>query len=407
VRHSFLSAILVLSASFAGAVEWTPVGGITVLGGMQSFAGERGSLSGNADASFAPAMRLDDRLSLLPSVRAEYEGTRRVNDVLGTATSAQERFESRLAIRAVWSQPSSRWRFKPAVAYAREMLKETKDETWGLGLYDQVRWTAGAEAELMTVAPHSLRLAVDWFQVAYPNYTTLESQAVFQFSGQSLARELVGDRVLDRTGWQFRVGGDASLGSRAVAEGSLLGVWSRFPSQPLVDEGGQLSGRTRQDFLTSAAFALRMPHDWNADLRARAGLELGVNANTSDQNGYDATRGRFLAGFYDYVEWRVAPSASVVIGPPRRPVTAQLKLGRRQRHYTRRPPQGETGAYGSGSLTTIEWTFGASLDYPMARRLSLLFSVERVSASSNQRYQRYYRYAYEAATALAGLRWDW
>lgn len=407
MRSAVLLVLLASSGPSAKAVEWAPVGGITVLGGVHSFAGERGSLSGNADASFSPAMRLNERWSLLPSARAEYEGTRRVADVLGAATPAQERFEGRLGIRAVWSDPSSRWRFKPSVAYGREMLKETRDEAWGTGLYDQMRWTTGAEVELLTVAPHSLRLAVDWFQASYPNYTTLESQAVFQFSGQPLARELVGDRVLDRTGWQFRLGGDAPLGARAAAEASLLGVWSRFPSQPIVDEAGQLSGRARQDFLTGAALTLRMPHDWNADLRARAGLELGVNANTSDQNGYDATRGRFLPGFYDYVEWRVAPAASVVIGPPRRPVTVQLKLGRRQRHYMRRPPQGETGAYGPGSLTTIEWTFGASLDYPMARRLSLLFSVERASVSSNQRFQRYYRYAYEAATALAGLRWDW
>lgn len=398
---------LILCVPAAGAVEWVPVGGLSVLGGVHSFAGEQGSLSGNAVASFSPAMRLSPRWSFLPSAHAEYEGTRRVSDVLGTMTPAAERLGGRLGLRAVWSDPSSRWRLKPTISYARDLSKETKDEAWGKGLYDQIRWAVGGEAELLAVEPHSLRAAVDWFETVYPNYTSLESQAALQFGGQSLARELVGDRVLDRRGWQFTLSGDAPLGSRAIGAASLTGVWSRFAAQRLVDEGGQFQDRAREDFLTRVVFALRMPHEWNADLRARAGLEVGMTANTSNQNGYDATRGRFLPGFYDFVEWRVEPSAVFIIGPPRRPVSASLRLGRRQRRYTSRPAQSETGAYGSGPLTSTEWTFGASLDYPMAKRLSLIFTVERTSASSNQRCQRYYRYAYEATTALAGFRWDW
>lgn len=398
---------LVVCVSSARALEWVPVGGVSVLGGIHSYEGDRGSITGNATASFSPAVRLGTNWSLLPSAHAEYEGTRRLTEVLGTMTPAAQRLEGRLGLRGVWAPPSSRWRLKPAVSYSRELSKETKDEAWGKGLYDQIRWVIGAEAELLTTEPHSLRLAVDWFESVYPNYTTLESQAALEFAGQSLARELVGDRVLDRRGWQFTLSGDAPLGRRLIAEGSLTGVWSRFAAQRLIDEGGQFQDRAREDFLTRAAFALRMPHEWNADLRVRAGVEAGLLANTSNQNGYDATRGRFLPGFYDFVEWRLEPSAIFVIGPPRRPVTASVKVGRRQRRYTSRPAQSDTGAYGSSALETREWTFAASLDYPMAERLSLQFSLERASDSSNQRFQRYYRYDYEATTVLAGFRWAW
>lgn len=378
-----------------------------MLGGMHSFDGERGSVSGNAQASFVPAMGINPLWSVLPSVRVGYEGTRRAVDVLGTMTPTQERLEGRLGLRAVRGHESSRWRLKPSVSYAREWLRETKDETWGKGLYDQVRWTVGAEVEMVTQEPHSLRLAVDWFESVYPNYVTLESQVASLATGRPLARELAGDRVLDRRGWQFRLAGGAELGPRALVEASLLGAWSRFPAQSVVDHGGQFEGRLRQDFLTEAVSILRMPHEWNADLRARAGLEIGVMANTSNQNGYDPTRGRFLPGFYDFVEWRVIPAIEVVMGPARRPVNAHLRLGRRRRQYISRPVQGETGAYGADSLETTEWTGSAGLDYPMARGLSLLFSLERTSLSSNQRYQRYYRYAYEATSVLAGLRLAW
>ncbi|MDE2511360.1 MAG: hypothetical protein KGL74_09580, partial [Elusimicrobia bacterium] len=89
-----------------------------------------------------------------------------------------------------------------------------------------------------------------------------------------------------------------------------------------MDEGGQFKSDSRQDVLADASVAARMPHEWNADLRVLGGLELGLTVNSSNQNGYDATRGQFLPGFYDFTEWRAAPSATLIVGPVRRPVRA-------------------------------------------------------------------------------------
>jgi hypothetical protein len=36
-----------------------------------------------------------------------------------------------------------------------------------------------------------------------------------------------------------------------------------------------------------------------------------------------------------------------------------------------------------------------------------VFELDRASASSNQDFQPFYRYSYEATSALAGVRWDW
>jgi hypothetical protein len=150
-----------------------------------------------------------------------------------------------------------------------------------------------------------------------------------------------------------------------------------------------------------------MPHEWNADLRALGALNFGVTANTSNQNGYDAALGRFSPGFYDYYELRAAPAATVLVGPRRRPVRATLSVGWRRRDYPHRAPQDESGAYGGGSLSTTEWTLGADLSYPMSPRLSLIFDLQRASASSNQKFRQFYSYSYQATTALAGVRWDW
>lgn len=408
MRRALLAAVLLAAAPLAArGLDWTPIGRVQALGGLHSFNGDRGAFSGNLDGVFAPALNLSERWAMAPSVRGSFEGTRRLADVLGTATPAQQRADGRVGVLAVYGDPASRWRFKPAISYEVELLKETKDEVWGHGLFDNQRLTVGAEVELITSFPRSVRFRADWFKALYPNYTTLESQAAYQFQGRSLSRELVGEHALDREGYQFALSGDAPVGARAVAEGRVAVVWSRYPNQRVVDLSGQFTPDGREDFFTDASVTVRMPHDWNADLRALGALELGLLANSSNQNGYDATRGRFLPGFYDFNEWRAVPSLTVILGPARRPVRATARAGWKRRNYPHRPAQGPTGAYGSAGLRSTEWSAGLALSYPMARRVTLLLDLSRASASSNQDFQPFYRYSYQATTALAGVRWEW
>lgn len=404
--RGFLVLSALLTAAAAGAVEWTPIAGFQALGGAHSFRGQRGQLSGNADAVFAPAIRLNDSWSLLPSLRSTYEGTRRVNDALGASTPLMERMDHKAAFRAVWSDPASRWRIKPGLSYKLSFLKETRDEKWGGGLFDERLWTAGVEAEYLTRDPHSVRVSLDWFSATAPNYTTLESQAALQFSGQPLARELVGDRILDRDGARLGAAFDLPVGERVRADAGLSTVWSRYGRQRLVNEAGQFDPDRREDFLTSIHAAARMPHDWNADLRALGSLTVGVSFLASNQNGYDASRGKFQSRFYDYREVSVRPAVTVLVGAARETVSVDLSLGWRRRSYLNRRAQDASGADGA-PLTATEWSAAATLTYPVAPRFSLVFTLERASASSNQRLERFYRYAYEATSALAGFRWDW
>ena len=397
----------VLACAPARALEWIPIAGITALGGVHSFRGDKGSLSGNVDAVFSPALRLGESWSLLPSVRSGYEGTRRVVDVLGAATPAQESMEHRAAVRAVWADSSSRWRLKPGLSYKASFLKETRDETWGGGLFDERLWTVGGEAELIVREPHSLRASLDWFDASYPNYTSLESQAALQFSGQAIARELVGDKALNRNGLRLGLALDAPAGERVRLDAALSTVWSRYPRQKIINDAGLFDVSNREDLLTAVTLAARMPHEWNADIRALASMTFSASFLSSSQNGYDASRGRFLARFYDYQETSVSPAVKILAGPARAPVSIDLGLGWRRRSYLNRPAQDGTGVYGGNTLVATQWTLSGTLTYPIVRRFSLVFTLERASASSNQSFERFYRYAYEATSALAGVRWDW
>lgn len=400
-------ALLLALAVPAGAAEWTPLYGVTALAGQHGFNGAQSSFSGTVDAVFAPGGRLTPSWAVLPSLRAQYEGVRSLDDTLGAATVAQERMTHRLAGRAVYQRPGSRWRLKPSASLKVEWLKETRDEAWGKGLFDRRTLALGGEAEYLLAEPAALRVALDLFDARYPNYRSLEAQAAAAFAGETLSREFAGERALDRRGWQALAAGTAGLGPRATLDLSLGVVGSRFPQQKVVVETGLLSGAAREDTLATLSAAARMPHDYNLDLRVLGSLELAAALRRSNQNGYDAARGRFIAQAHDFNELSVAPAVKVLAGPPRRPLSVSLALGWKRRAYPHRPVQDASGAYGGEPLSQTTWSFDGSASYPVAPRFSLLFTLSRASTRSNSRYERYFRWSYEALNVLAGFRWEY
>ena len=159
----------------------SPIYGLQVLGGQYFFAGDKGALSGNISGVVAPAMKFNERWSLLPSLNSSYQGTKQVVDLVGAGTLVQEQMEHRAALKAVYSPEGSRWRFKPSASFKAQLLKETRGETWGKGLFDYRKWNAGFETEFMYHDPFSVRLGLDYYETSFHNYTSLESQAATAF----------------------------------------------------------------------------------------------------------------------------------------------------------------------------------------------------------------------------------
>src|SRR3989338_131160 len=195
---------------FAGrAAEGSPPSGLQMLGGQYFFAGEKGSLSGNVSGMVAPALKFNEQWALLPSLNSSYQGTKQVVDLVGAGTLFQEQRAHRASLKSVYTSPGGNWRLKPSASYKYELLKETKDEDWGNGLFDYKKWDLGFEGEYVYREPFSLRAGFDYYQVAFLNYKTLESQAAQNFSG--LSRELTGDRILDSRNYALSLGVDAPV----------------------------------------------------------------------------------------------------------------------------------------------------------------------------------------------------
>lgn len=395
------AALAAGSAGRSRAVEITPLYGLQVLGGQYFFASEKGALSGNAAGHVAPAFKFGERLSLLPSLHSSYQGTKQVVDVVGTGSFFQEQMEHRLAAKVVWSPGGSQWRLKPSMSFKYNLLKETKDEEWSSGLFDYYTWKGGLEAEYVYHDPFSFRVGADYFETKYPNYTSLESAAAFSQAGVALARELVGNQILDTRNVMGNLAIDLPLFNRLAAEASATMLYQSFYNQPIVDDAGQNTALKRQDFLTILALGIKMPYEMNRDLRVLGSFDGSVAYNTSNQNSYDAIRTFYTPLYYNYGEVRVGPSLRLYVGPTRKPVILGLSGQYWYRRYPKRRIQNSQGGYEGASLQNNNWLAATTLTYPMAPHFALHFNFQYGRATSNMRFDQFYAYNYR----LAGNFW--
>jgi len=389
-------------------IVYEPMYRLRLLGGQYYFTTGNGSVSGNIMAVAAPGIMLNRRWSLFPVLSGSYKGTKDVQDLVGAGTVFQEQMDYRAGLKGVYKlEEDPRWRVKPSGSYTIQYLKETKDEGWGSGLFDYRKLDFGIETEFLYKKPFSLRAGFDYFLTRFPNYTSLESQAATSFQNQSLARELVGDSVLDVNGQAFNIAGDLPLG-RVAAEGSYLFMHQGFPSQPLVDSSGQLTSEHRDDTTHMLSGRLIYPWQIRQGLRLTGSVGLGVVQNTSDQNNYDASHAVFTERFYDYTEHRRSVGFRLSAGDPKeRPVVAGLDMSLNTRTYARRRIQDAAGTYLGDNLRTNTFALSASASRPIAPRFKALFTIQHVVSSSNQEYEQLYQYSYSATNYLFGVSYDY
>ncbi|MBI3551756.1 MAG: hypothetical protein HY077_04500 [Elusimicrobia bacterium] len=391
------------AAKAAVAVEISPIYGLQMLGGQSFYSGQKGTLSGNLNGTIAPAMKFNDKWSLLPTINTAYQGTEQVLDVVGGQTLFQMQWDNLAAAKLIYTPEGSDWRLKPSTSFKYELLKESNDERLGSGLFDYYQWSAGFEGEYLYRDPFSFHAGGDYFELHFPNYTSLESQAATNFGGQSLARELVGNRVIDTQNAMLGLGVSAPIQDRFVVEGGGRVLYQHFPNQHLVDATGNLTTPLRDDVATTLSGSLKMPVEFNADLRTLGALDLSGTYNSSNQNNFDASQTKFIPYFYNYGEVKVAPSFKLLVGSPRQPIVLGLSAAYWYRRYPYRPTQDPAGAYLSDHIHTNNWMTGANLNYPMAPHFSLVFDFNYGRGSSNQQFEQFFKYNYSTSNYWFGF----
>ena len=406
----FCAAVLLAAALPASAVEWTPVFNASVSGGQYFFKGQRGNLGGNAAVTAAGMAKLNERWSLLPVYNVSYRGTKGVEDGVAAGTLFQQQMDHTVSLTGIRKIEDSTWRIKPSAGYKREFLKETRDESWGKGLFDYEKISAGVEVENIYKEPFSLRAGIDVFRVRFPSYESLESRSgVDPFGSPPAASSPRSTRLIPTTGRpRLRQPPLAHRDPKFVLSGSYSFLYKDFLDQRIVQNTGQFADVARRDFQQSLSGSVGRPipvHVFGADGRLDLSLGLNFSYNLSNQNSFDATFVRFLDDSYSYWTLGAGPGAMLSWGDKKEPSWTSASFRWTRQTYLGRLVQDSVGVYGSAKQARPVHVLGG-VRLPDAPKLTMTFRTNILWAASNHQYQKNYSYTYRAMNYLIGVAYE-
>jgi hypothetical protein len=380
------------------AVEVKPVVNAQVLGGQYYYNGSESSLGALASLMVSPYTKFNDQWSLVPLYSGNYQGTKQVQDLVGGGTLFQDSQDHSVSLKAIRSFQNG-IRLKAVTGYGVELLRETKDEGWGNGLYDNRRLSAGTEAEWSWAKDSFVRLAYDYYAIRFPNYQSLSSQAAAFGQG----RELDAPNVLDTHNHMLTLGSQFAMPASGILEASFSNTWTSFPDQHLVDLSGSLTPDTRSD--RSEVFSLQgtWPVWSGATNRLIGSLGYTRTHLYSNQNHYDPSQPLpvFNGDYYGYLTHSLKTEWTLLAGEA--PWTIQLDGSLSHQHYSDRLIQDSTGIYGT-DITHVNFaTVGLSVSYPIAKGFQVKATTAYGWNNSNNTDVNVYQYHYNTQTYLFGF----
>ena len=385
-------------------------------GGQYFFQAEQGNLSGNLNVLASMVIKhekLGPKWAIVPVVSSQYQGTKQVTDLVGGGTLFQERMAHSLAVRGV-CQLSPEWKLKPGLGYKWELLKETRDESWGNGLFDYRRPGFSLEGEYTYKYPFTFTIGYDFYHIGFVNFTSLES-IIKDSQGDSMARELAGSSVLDSNNHALVFGGTLQGPWRSYAEGNLVTTLRLFPDQHVVAETGDFKNSTRNDLSNQLSLALRIPREISQSWKVVGGFRLAAGYNTSNQNSYDAQRLKFLKDYYDSTSIRAGVDLNLYHklpagrsgGKEERPLEFGFSATLGRANYNGRLAQTSSGLYLGRRIYQNEAVLSIGLSYPIAPHFRWTSQFGYGRQTSNQDFERLYRYNFTTTNYRIGFNYEY
>jgi hypothetical protein len=402
IKRAVSLFLLLLSGLYPAsgmAVDVTPVYDLRFLGGQHFYDGEASALSGNAFVLVSPAMKFNDKWSLIPTYMAGYQGTRDVQELAGGGTLFQDSTTQGLTLKGIYGLTPA-WKLKATVGTRFEYLRETKDEKFGKGLFDYRKHTGGFETQYDLSERSGGRVAYDFYTLDFPNYTSLESS-----QDSTLSRELAGKDTLNSNNHMFTLSGWSPVPGGARLEVSAYYNQRSFSDQPLVLASGDLASADREDDLMAASGSFAWPWALGENLRFVGELGFGYGTNDSNQAHYDARKTVFIKDYYDYSQISVSPRVTAALGD--KPWIVSAGVTHTQRSYDERPTQDANGDYLAEKINIRDITASLGVSYPLTQNFRARTVATLGWSDSNQKYEKVFRYNYKIANYMFGFSYEY
>jgi hypothetical protein len=390
--------LLLLMTLPVSAMELKPVVNAEILGGQYYYKGSESDFGGFASLVASPYMKFNDKWSLVPLYSGMYQGTKQVQDLVGGGTLFQDSQNHNLSLKGIRSFENG-LKLKAVTGYGVELLRETVDESWTKGLYDNRRLSLGTEAEWFWAKDQSVRLAYDYYAIRFPNYESLASQAADVGQG----RELNEADVLDTHNHMLTLGTQFAVPGNGHVEGSIGRTWTNFSDQHLVEVTGSLTNELRDDQIEN----LNLHGTWPVALMPSCKIfgSLGFSRTRlySNQNHYDTSNSvhPFNPNYYSYVTHAVDTGWTFLAGQA--PWTIQFFGNIARQNYSDRLVQDSEGTYGT-DITHVDYaTLSLAVSYPIAKGFAIKATAGQGWSDSNNTYTQVYEYHYNTQSYFFGF----
>lgn len=389
-----VSAILFSVNIFAAKV--TTVGDFRLMAGQYFYNMAPSSLSGNMSFTIAPSIKVDDKLSIIPSLASAYKGTKEVTELAGGGTLFQDSFSNILSLKGIYAI-NGNLKARLGASYKSELLRETKDESYANGLFNYNKINYGTEIEFQYYPKQYVRAGFDQFTLAFPNYQSLES------SSTEHGREFAGKDRLNCNNMMMSAKFINALG-KVGTELGYSSILKNFTDQYVLQPDSTFSSAKRADSFSMINLSLSYPFKILNTVGMVAGV--GCISITNDSNqAHEDSKKPYLANYYDYTQLVINPSLNFLLGS--KPWILSLSGMMGTKNYSDRPAQDENGNYSDTEKIYVnEYIVSMGVVYPISKEFKLRLSGNYIKDSSNTKYTAVYSYSYESTNYLMGFSYE-
>ncbi|MGC8866931.1 MAG: hypothetical protein ACP5PA_01800 [Elusimicrobiales bacterium] len=386
----FFICVFVFSSNIIASVNNQFYGWVGA--GKSYFDGDSSSVDLNGDLAFSPVITLGDEDVIYPVYLGYFKGIEDLSEIAGGDVLVRQRMGHSFSVKYVKSKDFNH--IKPRISYSLNYVNETKDESWGNGLFDYRTFSIGVEFE--QERPDATYLeGFDFFTISYPNYSSLiykYSTAIDTSTYLELSRN-AGKDVLNSK--NFKAYFDYTVFPKNLnITYSFALTYRSFYDQSVVNELGGFKSDKRRDLLGEFGFLLS-----KSDKKIDAGFLSGVSYLYSNQNSYDASRTKYIDDYYGYVSINFSPYFRLKF---KNKAAFDYSFRYERINYTGRLAQDVNGSYLSSKIYQNFYVNMISFSYPISDYLLTRLSYSYQSVDSNMKYETGYRYNYTSGNILFG-----
>jgi len=372
-----------------------------ILGGYSKIIGGNGTVSSSDRWLVSPNLKIKDGLYWInvyngsydraSQVVAQEEGGRQTQSTVSHTLSSALKFNVNPA-----------WSLRPLVFADWVFVDETKNESFGDGLYDYRDAGTGLESSWMVSQTKDedkqWRAGFRYLGREYPNFQSLLSQ--FDPNGNQETNEK------DLNGYKVNVGYDSNVPRGTSWGWETISFLKDYTDKRTINSNGIRTNDNRQDFLQVLSGNVSRP--LTQEFRWRLDGQFAFNLSNLDfydtHNTLSLTDDTFVKDYFDTVSFLLRPTLIYT-----RPIEKDKNIVLTASYafyaqlYTGRLAQNTAGIYQNEKENDLSHTFSARASYPLTRNISWVTTCNYTIATSNQKFESFYLYSYDSWSALTGF----